>query len=262
MLPRGAFKKSVYLLILIVPFLLFFSRFNPFTSIKFIFIKVVAAPMRLLAAPMREAKKILYYHRTFDEYQRLRTEVEYLRARLIGVEEIFQENQRLEGLLAFKRRIVYPSVVAQVIGRDPSRWHAAMVIDKGREHGIEQGMPVVSAQGVVGKISEVGADHSKVILLTDPQFSVAALVQRPRESGVVSGSLQGLCRMRYIQEGADIRVGDKVITSTLSSTFPESLFIGEVVRVQATGNKNAVQCWVAPAVALSQLEEILVILTK
>ena len=99
-----------------------------------------------------------------------------------------------------------------------------------------------------------------MILLTDPQFSVAALVQRPREGGLVSGTLQGgICRLQYINEGADIQVGDKVITSKLSSSFPEGLLIGEIIRIDKDPRKPSVEGVVQPSVSFSQIEEVLII---
>jgi len=137
-----------------------------------------------------------------------------------------------------------------------------MIIDKGSLNGIKLGMPVVSDLGVVGKIAEVTQKSAKVILFTDPQFSVAALVQRPRESGLITGTLQGVLRMRYINEDAHIRIGDKVITSKLSSTFPEGLLIGEVIRVEDNLRSASVECLIKPEVSLSQIEEVLVIITE
>jgi len=135
-----------------------------------------------------------------------------------------------------------------------------MIIDRGEESGIRPGLPVVNASGVVGKIAEVSHGMSKVILLTDPEFSVAALIQEPRESGLVSGTLKGVCRMRYIREDAQIHIGDKVITSKLSSSFPEGLLIGEVVSVNDSSKNPTVECLIHPSVGFSQIEEVLVIL--
>ena len=216
--------------------------------------------MRVLSFPLLEFKKILYYHRTFDEYRKLSREVESLRARLVGLEEVIRENTRLEKLLQFKRTLVYQSVSAGVIGRDPTRWNSSMIIDRGSDHGIIVGQAVVNALGVVGKIAEVSESTSKVILLTDPQFSVAGLVQRPRESGLVSGTLQGLCRIKFISEDADIQPGDIVITSKLSSSFPESLLIGEIIEIVENPRGSSKECIVQPAVSVSQIEEVLVII--
>ena len=105
-------------------------------------------------------------------------------------------------------------------------------------------------------------NKSKVVLLTDTQFSVAALVQRPRESGLVTGTLQGLLRMRYLNEGAKILIGDIVVTSKLSTSFPEGLLVGEVVRIERKTNMPSLECFIRPSVPLSQIEEVLVILTE
>ncbi len=237
--------------------LLFYPEF--FRPLQFKVIELASVPLRVLAFPLKETKKILYYHRTFDEYRRLANEVNVLKARLVGMDEILRENSRLEALLKFKRKLLYSSVAASVVGRDPSAWNAVMIIDKGTEDGLKQGMSVVSDLGVIGKIAEVNRKKAKVMLLTDPQFSVAALVQGPRESGLVSGTLQGVCRMRYLEIGAEIQVGDKVVTSKLSSSFPESLLIGEVIAIEENPSDGSVQGLIQPSVALSQVEEVLVI---
>jgi len=191
---------------------------------------------------------------------KLRRQVDVLKERLTGLDEVLTENTRLEKLLDFKRELIFSSVAANVIGRDPSNWNATMIIDKGRDDGVGVGMPVVNASGVVGKVVEVSTRKAKVILLSDPNFSVAALVQRSREEGLVSGTLLGMCRMRYLSSRADIQPGDPVITSKLSSSFPEGLLIGEVLSVQVRENKPLMDCVVKPAVSLSQIEEVLVIL--
>ncbi len=184
-----------------------------------------------------------------------------MKARIVGFDEVMRENTRLERLLEFKRKLIYSSVAASVVGRDPSSWNSSMIINKGGQDGIAQGMPVMSALGVVGKIAEAGERQSKVILLTDPQFSVAALVQGSREFGLVSGTLQeGLCRMRYLNADARVNVGDKVITSQLSSSFPEGLLIGEVVEIIPSAQKPTKECLIKPGVSFSQIEEVLVIL--
>ena len=185
------------------------------------------------------------------------------------MDEVIHENNRLEKLLEFKRKLVYRSMVANVTGRNPFQWNSALIIDKGAEDCtsgedgarvcVEQGMPVVNSWGVLGKVADTDEHLAKVIMLTDPQFRVAALVQRTRESVLVTGSLQGNCRIRYVSENNDIQVGDKIVTSKLSSSFPENLYIGDVVEIHDKGGQN--EYIVEPAVNFSQIEEVLIILT-
>jgi rod shape-determining protein MreC len=257
---RNNQKNIIYILLLLVPFLLFTSQTRFFTAVKFGFIKVIAVPVKILSFPVREVKKVLYYHRTFEVYTTLRKEVGYLKGRLIGVDELAKENARLVELLKLKRELVFSSVAANVIGREASFWNYSITIDKGAAQGIKVGQPVVNALGVVGKVFEVVETTSKVILITDPQFSVAALAQRTRESGLVSGTLQGKCRMSYIDNDARIRSGDQVITSKLSSSFPESLLIGTIIDIVDNPRTMTAEAIIEPAADMSQLEEVLVVL--
>ena len=255
-------KTLIYGLITLSVILLFFLPSRMLSPLKFKLISGTSLPVRIISFPLLELKKILFYHRNYAEYIKLQKDYNTLKARLIGMEEVIRENNRLEKLLKFKRSLIYSSIGANVVGRDPSNWNETVIIDKGSEDEVAVGMPVVNAQGVVGKIAEVSERKSKVILLTDPGFSAAALVKRSREIGLVSGTLQGLCRMRYLSAEADVKVGDQVITSKLSSSFPEGLFVGEVISVEHKKNGVSLDCIIQPAVPLSQLEEVLIIRTR
>lgn len=256
---RNKTKLLTYCLVIVGTFFLLFTRPGAFSPLKSTVIDAASWPLRIISFPFVELKKILFYHRTFNEYVKLRQETHSLRSRLLGISEVWQENNRLRQLLELKKKIVYPSAAAHVIGRDPSSWNAALLIDRGTRDGLSIDMPVVESLGVVGKLAEVTDDKSKVILLNDPAFSVAAVVRRSRETGLVVGTLQGLCRMRYLSAEADVRVGDEVVTAKVSSSFPEGLLVGTVVAVESNENSQTLECLVKPAVPLTQVEEVLII---
>lgn len=255
-------KFIIYGLVGVFAFLLLLLRPDQPAGFKLKVARAASLPMRIVSFPFRELKKILYYHRTFDEYVRLRRETAALKGRLAGMEEVIRENARLKDLLDFKGAAVFSSVAANVVSRDPSTWSSSFVIDRGKKDGVKVGMPVVNAAGVIGKIAEVSDDSAKAILLTDPNFSVAAIVQRSREVGLVSGTLTGRARMRYLSASADVQVGDTVLTSRVSSAFPESVVIGVVAEVKAGGSSPVTECVIEPAAALSQIEEVLVLLME
>lgn len=206
-----------------------------------------------------EIKKLVYYRDAYDEYRVFKKQNDLLKARVVSLQEQIQQGKRLNQIAEFRRSQNFTSMVATVIGRDPSNWDASLVLDKGKLDGVGIGMPVVSPLGIVGKIVEIGHSTSKAILVSDPDFSVAAVVSRSRESGLLTGTLQGICRLQYLSENADVKVGDHLVTSSLSSAFPQGLLIGRITDVQASANSHTVECLVEPSVELSQLEEVIII---
>ena len=254
---RKTFKKVVYAGILVVPFLILF--FHPKNYRAALLLDAVVRPVGLLQAPAFELKKIFFYRETYDEYVRFKRQNEVLKARLIAIRVNDQSQERYEKIQTFRNNQNYASIAANVVGRDPSSWNASLIIDKGRAEGIEVGQPVVSPLGVVGRIFEVGHNTSKVVLVSDPAFAVAAVVERSRENGLLTGTLQGVLRLQYLTDNADVKVGDTVVTSRLSTAFPRGILIGQITDVQASVNAHTVECLVDPAVDLSELEEVIVI---
>ena len=260
-----AFKKwkkpFVYFLFLVVPFLFLFIAQSLFIGFKTGVVSSNAWAIQILLFPFQEIKKIVFYHKTYADYEKLRSDVDPLKQHLLVQEEAIAENARLRTLLDFKKKSIFPSIAANVIMRDPTNWAAVVIIDKGYKHGVRQGMPVVTPLGIVGKIAEVGERISKVTLLTDPRFSVAATIERTREQGLISGTLRGICRMQYLPVSADIKVGDVILTSKISSFFPPGLMIGTVVSTEESFTSPTLECLVKPTVALSQVEEVMVVLS-
>lgn len=206
-----------------------------------------------------EIKKLFFYRETYDYYVRYKKLSEILKARLIMIRENALAEDRYENIQSFREHQNYASIVANVIGRDPSNWNASLIIDRGHAEGVEVGQPVVSPLGVVGRVFEVGHSTAKVMLLSDPAFAVAAVDERSRENGLLTGTLQGVLRLQYLTDNADVKVGDTLVTSRLSTAFPEGLLIGQITDVQASVNAHTVECLVDGAVDLSQLEEVIVI---
>jgi rod shape-determining protein MreC len=254
---RKTFKKAAYAGILVVPFLILFL--HPKNYRAAFLLDTVVRPVGLLQAPAFELKKMFFYRETYDEYVRFKRQNEVLKAGLIATRAKTQALERYEKIQTFRNNQNDASIVANVVGRDPSNWNASLIIDRGHAEGIEVGQPVVSPLGVVGRIFEVGHNTSKVILVSDPTFAVAAVVGRSRENGLLTGTLQGVLRLQYLTGNADVKVGDAVVTSRLSTAFPEGILIGQITDVQASVNVHTVECLVEPAVDLSELEEVIVI---
>jgi rod shape-determining protein MreC len=255
-------KNIIYFLILIFPLIFILFGQDLFSGLRMKIVEVNSAPMNFFLYPIKEFKKIISYRRTYDQYQALNKEVDVLKRSIQECQDMMLENSRLKDILEIKQKSIFSSVVASVVGRDPSNWFSAIIINKGSRNGLSQGMAVISPLGLVGKVAEVGENSSKVMLLTDSRFSVAAVIQKTREQGLVSGSLRGLCRMEYLDPNARVDVGDIVLTSKLSSSFPEGLIIGRVYEIRNSLSSPALECAIVPAVPMSRIEEVIVITSE
>jgi rod shape-determining protein MreC len=176
----------------------------------------------------------------------------------LGEEVLRQE--RVTKLLAANKERLRESVVATVIGRDPTQWSRVVFIDKGRGHGLRENLAVVTNQGVIGHIIQSSAIISKVLLLTDGRSAVDSLFQGSRVAGVVVGTGDEDCDMKYVPITANVLEGDLILSSGLGGIFPKGLVLGKVAQVHKRKNELFQEIRVVPAANLSQLEEVLVLL--
>ena len=190
--------------------------------------------------------------------ERLGNEIRKLRQEKFHLWEAELQNDRLKKLLGLKRNSTYEVVSANVIAGSPSILRSQVVIiDKGSENGISEGMPVATYEGIVGRILLVGEKSSEVILITDDISAVDAYIHRTRARGIVKGTGDG-CIMDYLEKKADVSVGDKVISSGKDGFFPKGVVIGTVVETEASG--GFISARVLPDMDLNSLEEVVVIL--
>jgi len=182
-----------------------------------------------------------------------------LRARLLAVEEIRLENQRLKKLLDFVEADPRKVLPALVVAEDASSWARTIIIDKGLRHGVSEGEPVVVAEGVVGRIIKVASNSSRVLLVTDASSSIAGLVQRTRTRGVVRGNGKEL-DLDFALRKDLVEENDLIVTSGMGGVFPKGLVIGRVDAVQRNAFGLFQQIRLAPVVDFSRLEEVLVLM--
>ncbi|HHY44350.1 MAG TPA: rod shape-determining protein MreC [Firmicutes bacterium] len=176
------------------------------------------------------------------------------------LQEVEAENERLRDLLGFQENAPGDYLVAEVYGRDPSKWFSSISIAAGTEQGVVPDAAVVCQAGLVGRVLSVGTNVSTVLLLTDPESGVGAVVQRSRDLGVVlGGGGQDSLTARFFSKDADVQVGDLIITSGMGSKFPEGLLIGEVVSVRIPQPGLVKEAIVRPSVDFEHLEEVMVV---
>jgi len=193
------------------------------------------------------------------ENQKLREELVALESLRAKLAELESENERLKDLLGFKEETPGEYRAAKVIGRETSKWFSTVTISLGEEDGILLDAPVVSRTGLLGRVLSVGPKSAKVLLLTDAESGVGAVVGRSREYGILFGG-HGPDRLvlRLFSKEADVSVGDQVLTSGMGSKYPQGIPIGEVVEVYVPGPGLVKECLVKPFSDFSHLEEVLV----
>lgn len=201
----------------------------------------------------------LYLLDTAEENRLLSEENRSLNALLIQSDEIRLENARLRLLLDFKETQEIETLPARVVAEDASSWFRTVTIDKGSEHGVTEGLPVVVAEGVAGRVVRSSPRFAKVLLITDASSAVASLLQGNRARGVCRGEGEQLT-FDFVLRQEEVKVGDRVVTSGMGGIFPKGLVVGYVKSVdrQEFGLFQAIS--VSPAVDFSHLEEVLVLL--
>jgi len=184
-------------------------------------------------------------------------------ARLAEAAIAAQQGAKLD---AAQRALPYKTIAAPVIARDPSGVLKTIVIGGGTDQGVRIDQIVMSEQGVIGRITEVGSNYAKVLLVTDSASTVSALVQSSRASGIVRGQYGDTLVMEWILQSDPVKSGDVIVTAGLAlgndlrSLYPKGLVIGTVVDVTKAEVSAYQRAVVAPAVDLRKLENVLVII--
>lgn len=254
----------ILILLLVLSWLLFdqLGRENPIQNILSQLLSPVQFALQRATVPLfRVADRISDFRTLSAENRALREENAILRQEIILLKEAQIENETLREQLEFKTSAPnYHMLSAQVIGHDPTNLLQYLIIDRGAEDGIKKGMPVVVAEGLVGRITQVSAASSKVMLISNPSSSVSALIQRSRATGIVQGRGEYTLALRYIPQGDTVAAGDMVLTSGLGGNFPKRLVIGQVESVQYKEVEMFQEAKIVPAVRLRDLEMVMVIL--
>lgn len=194
-----------------------------------------------------------------EKLSELEAENEELRATVIQLEEYRLENERLTALLDLSDPYDLQSEGARVIAQSSDSWNRTITIDKGSLQGMTTGMPVLSANGLLGQIETVGATSSVVRLITDERSGVSVLIQSSRTQGVLSGSVEGLLYLDYISVEQQVSAGDAVVTSGMGGAYPKGIVVGEIARVTKNDDDLYYQIVVQPITETALNEEVLVL---
>ena len=209
---------------------------------------------------------ILTSQRIAQENEQLREEIRKLNEKMIDFEEYKQKNEQYKQFLGLKEENPdFSFVPARVTARDHNDRFGSFVIDQGSAQGISPRDPVITPDGLVGIVSEVGLTSSKVITILDPAVNVGAINIRTSDTGIVNGSIplaaKGQCRLNYLPRESGIGVGDLIVTSGSDSDglFPKNLVIGNVVEIIPEPSGLSLYAIVEPVSPIEEIKEVFVI---
>src|ERR1044072_1030436 len=210
------------------------------------------------------------FFRSFAEMRGAQAENQDLRQKLADAENQLQqarqaldEKSRLKRLPSFDKDISYKPIPARVIARDPSVWFNSLVINRGTTSGVDLDMPVVTPEGIVGRIVGVGPVSAQVMLITDERAAAGAVVGQLGQSNAL-GSVRGfgkngLLEMRYVSGLETVNQGDYVVTTGQDRIYPPGLNVGTVVEVIPGSATTTHVIRVKPCARLDSLQEVAVL---
>ena len=222
---------------------------SPFNALG----SVVAIPFNAIGNASTNASA------TGTDYLTLQQENAQLQAELAELETLEQENERLTDLLEIQGNYDIESVAARIVARSSDSWNRTVTIDKGRTDGMEAGMAVMDASGVLGQIESVAANTSVVRLITDESSGVSVTLQDAGEDGILTGSVDGVLYLEYIPISTTVEVGDTVVTSGLGGVYPKGIIVGTVVSVEGSSTDTYHTIIVQPNSVAYTTQEVLVV---
>ena len=206
-------------------------------------------------------RNYFYLRGVRKENYELKQQIEHLRLEQVRLNEDAEQARRLQALLGFKEQFISQTQPAQVIGSSGSEQSRSIYIDKGSHDGIKPDMPVITADGIVGKVLRVFGTTSQVLLIDDQTSGVGAILEKSRLQGVLRGTPAGEIVLEKVTADETVQPGERVLTSGGDQVFPKGLPVGTVTKV-STASDLFLNVRVKPTANLSKLEEVLVITKK
>jgi rod shape-determining protein MreC len=229
---------------------------------------VVSPIQELLTGSLRgaveTARTVTAVDEILAENQQLRAEAEQLRRDAVRAPELEREVVELRELLGLRREgAEWQWLDARVIGFDSSNLVRSAVINRGERDGLVDGMTVMTPRGLVGRIVRISSGWARVLLISDASSTANAMVQRTRARGVVYGQRSASGKpslvMRYVPQGEEMKIGDRVITSGIGGIFPPGVAVGTITQVQRRETDMFQEATVDPSADLLRLESVYVI---
>ena len=230
---------------------------------------MVTTPLQKLTASVSDSAggfwgRLFSADELYEENQQLKEQIRVLTEQQVELEQYRWENESLKEFMGLKEE--HPDheyVMASVVSRDPnSRFHS-FVLDKGSLDGVEYLDPVITEDGLLGRISEVGLTFSKVTTILDPALHVGAYNARTRDMGTITGRIEaaeeGLCSMELVSRSSIAAKDDIIVTAGSTGLFPKDLVIGRIVSLENESDGKSMTALIQPAADVENVTNVLVV---
>ena len=198
------------------------------------------------------------------ENQELKKQLQEANEKLIGAEQDKRENEQFRSFLGLKETNPdYEFEPATVIGRDSTNRFYSFTIDRGSLHGVEEADPVITADGLVGIVWEVGLTYSHVRTILDISVEVGVYDISTRDSGILNGDItlssEGLCKLKFLPKESGISSGNLIVTSGIGGVFPKDLPVGVVKSIEVDSSGLSLTAKIAPTADIENVTDVLII---
>jgi rod shape-determining protein MreC len=221
--------------------------------------KVTSLPFQKAGSAMSNLSSIATLR---EQNAKLAQQNKALQKQVNEYSELAQAAERYRLLLSLKETTPDLISYARIIARPSTQEYRVVVVDKGEKDGVTLNTAVVTPKGLVGHVVATAPYASKVLLITDANSSVAALVQRTRANTIIKGQSSDRLKVRYLSRSEDVAFGDLVVTSGLGGIFPKGVVIGAIEKVSKEDFGIYQDAQILPAVDLDQIEEVALVHVK
>lgn len=240
---------------------------------------ITFAPRNLVGTVLAPLQKVFNYAAEgfdgiaayFYKFDELKEENEMLHERVAELEAQIYDAAELEEMYKWqseflelkRRRTDFKFLSASVIGRESGNYSRVLTLDVGSGAGVEIGMPVITSEGIVGQVTEVGYNWSKVTTIVEANSAVGAYVERTKDAGVCEGnfslSAEGKCTLSYLPTDSAVFTGDRILSTGYGSVYPRGLVIGYVSEVGINPYNRSLDVSVQCSVDFSTLTHVMII---
>ncbi len=256
--------RLFFALVLSASLMLADSRLDAFSQVRY-FLNSLVAPLQYTANLPRSMFDGMYERLNtrktiIENNDALKLELLRLKSDLLLLGQYKEENTRLRNLLGSPYVRDEKKMVTEVMAVDSSPYTHQIVIDKGRSDGVYEGQPVINEKGIVGQVTFVAANNSRVLLLTDSNNSIPVQVMRNDIRIIASGNGDiDSIQLEHVPTSTDIQTGDLLVTSGLGGRYPEGYPVAYVTKVENDNRRPFAQIAAQPVVEFERLRYLLLV---